>query len=170
MKENKGKEVVDELTKPEAQSQPRPSVGDKRKSLSKTLNLGNLPSHRGNKKAKHGSFKPGVVKFGLPIPSTSQPSIQVHDVDSFVPIKVTPSKTTAPISSQPSQRVPMNIVENEDLAWEHFQKAVTEEDVVACYDMSLKVFEHSVVHDLFNVKVHCSIQAGHRDGQDKNST
>ena len=32
MKENKRKEVVDEVTRPKAQSQPRPSVGDKRKS------------------------------------------------------------------------------------------------------------------------------------------
>ena len=37
MKENKGKEVVDEATRLEAQSQLRPSVGDKRKTLSKTL-------------------------------------------------------------------------------------------------------------------------------------
>ena len=44
MKENKGKEVMDEVSKLEAQSQPRPFVGDKRKSLSKTLDLGNLPS------------------------------------------------------------------------------------------------------------------------------
>ena len=46
MKENKRKEVVDEVTRPEAQSQPRPSIGDKRKSLSKMLDLGNLPSHQ----------------------------------------------------------------------------------------------------------------------------
>ena len=117
MKENKGKEVVDKVTKLEAQSQPCPSVGDKRKSLSKTLDLGNLPSHRGNKKAKPGLAKSGVVKS---IPPTSHSSIQVHDVDSSVPIEVTPSKTTAPILSQPSQRVPMNLVESEDLAWERF--------------------------------------------------
>ena len=35
MKENKGKEVVDE---------PHPSIGDKRKTLPKMLDLGNLPS------------------------------------------------------------------------------------------------------------------------------
>ena len=45
----------------------------------------------------------------------------------------------------------MNLVENEDLAWEWFQKAMTDEDVAACYDMSLKEFEHSAVHDLFKV-------------------
>ena len=54
MKENKGKEAVDEGSHPEIQSQARPFVGDKWKSLSKNLDLGNLPSCRG-KKAKHGS-------------------------------------------------------------------------------------------------------------------
>ena len=111
------------------------------------LDLGNLPSCRG-KKAKHGSSKHGVVKPSLP---TSQPSIKIFDVDPSIPIKVSPSKTTAPASSQPSQRIPMNLLENEDLAWERFEKAVIGEDVATCYDMSLKEFEHSAVHDLFKV-------------------
>ena len=85
----------------------------------------------------------------------------------------------------------MNLLENEDLAWERFEKAVTGEDVVACYDMSLKKFEYSSVHDLFkvisftssyfcnmyinilltllitcasHVKVHSYVQASHEDG------
>ena len=45
----------------------------------------------------------------------------------------------------------MNHIENEDLAWERFKKVVTNEDVATCYDMSLKEFEHSGVHDLFKV-------------------
>ena len=45
----------------------------------------------------------------------------------------------------------MNLLENEDLAWERFEKAVTSEDMTACYDMSLKKFEHSGVHDLYKV-------------------
>ena len=45
----------------------------------------------------------------------------------------------------------MNLVEKEDLAWERFQKTMTNEDVAACYDMSLKEFEHSAFHDLFKV-------------------
>ena len=83
----------------------------------------------------------------------------------------------------------MNLVENEDLAWEHFQKAVIDEDMATCYDMFLKDFEHSGVHDLFkvcdftfassyhftlflsnklgNVEVYRSIQASHQDGQDE---
>ena len=54
MKEKKVKEAVDEGSCLEIQPQARPSTGDKRKSLSKNLDLGNLPSRRG-KKAKHGS-------------------------------------------------------------------------------------------------------------------
>ena len=54
MKEKKVKEAVDEGSCLEIQPQARPSTGDKRKSLSKNLDLGNLPSCRG-KKAKHGS-------------------------------------------------------------------------------------------------------------------
>ena len=50
----------------------------------------------------------------------------------------------------------MNLLENEDLAWERFEQAVTGEDVVACYDMSLKEFEHSSVHDLFKVIIFTS--------------
>lgn len=45
----------------------------------------------------------------------------------------------------------MNLLENEDLAWERFQQAVTDEDITTCYDMSLKDFEHFAVHDLFKV-------------------
>ena len=45
----------------------------------------------------------------------------------------------------------MNLLENEDLAWERFEKVVTGKDVAACYDMSFKEFEHSVINDLFKV-------------------
>ena len=45
----------------------------------------------------------------------------------------------------------MNIIENEDLACERFGKAMSDEDITVCYDMSLKDFEHSGVHDLFKV-------------------
>ena len=42
MKENKGKEVVDEVTRPEAQSQPHPSIVDKRKKLIQDARFGKL--------------------------------------------------------------------------------------------------------------------------------
>ena len=73
-----------------------------------------------------------------------------------MPSKTPPSKTTVPATSQPSPQVPTNIIENENLAWEHFQKVVIDEDINVCYDMSLKDFEHSSVHDLFKVIVFTS--------------
>ena len=153
IKENQEKEVIGKESRPETQSQARLSAGDKRKSLPKNLDLGNLSSRRG-KKAKHGSSQ--TVKPNHPL---SHPSIKIYDVDSSTPIETTlsktpPSKTTMPATSQPSQQVPSNIIENEDLAWERFQKVVSNEDINTCYDMSLKDFEHSGVHDLFKVCNH----------------
>ena len=115
--------------------------------MSKNLDIGNLPSRRG-KKAKHVSSQ--TTKPNLPPP---QPSIKMYDVDSSTPTETTPSKTppsktTVLATSQTSPQVPTNIIENENLAWERFQKAVTDEDINGCYDMSLKDFEHSGVHDL----------------------
>ena len=154
MKENKEKEIMGEKGRLEAQPQTRPSLGEKRKSLSKKIDLGSLPSQRDSqreKRVKHGSSQ--VVKPKLP---QSQPPVHIVDVDSSTPIETTPSKvslprTTAPASSQLPPRVPINIIENEDLAWEHFGEAVKDEDITACYDMSLKDFEHSGVYDLFKV-------------------
>ena len=80
-------------------------------------------------------------------------------MDSSTPIETTlsktpPSKTTMLATSQPSQQVPSNIIENEDLTWERFQKVVSNKDINTCYDMSLKDFEHFGVHDLFKVRNH----------------
>ena len=117
--------------------------------MSKNLDIGNLPCRRG-KKAKHVSSQ--TTKPNLPLP---QLSIKIYDVDSSTPTETTPSKTppskTVPATSQPSAHVPTNIIENENLAWERFQKVVTEEDINVCYDMSLKDFEHFGIHDLFKV-------------------
>ena len=129
---------------------------DKRKSLPKNLDLEGLPSRR-DKRAKHSLSK--VVKFK---PAQFHPPIHVVDVDSSTPIKFSPSKTPsskipssksiASGSSQPSKKTSKNIIENEDLAWEHFQMAILDEDSSACYDIGLKEFEHSGVHDLFKVR------------------
>ena len=147
MKENKEKEVVGEESRPETQPQVRSSAGDKRKPLSKKLDIGNLPSRRG-KKAKHVSSQ--TTKPNLPPP---QPSIKIYDVDSSTPTETTSSKTplsktTVPATSQPSTQVPMNIIENENLAWERFQKAITDEDINVCYDMSLRIL-NTLVFTIF---------------------
>ena len=69
-----------------------------------------------------------------------------------------PSTTKASSSSQPSQQVPQNLIGNKDLAWERFGMVVTDADVTACYNMFLKDFEHSGVHDLFKF-IAASMQA-----------
>ena len=99
-----------------------------------------------------------TAKANLPPP---QPSVKIYDLDSFTPTettpsKIPPSKTTVPATSQPSAHVPTNIIKNESLAWECFQKAVTDEDINICYNMSLKDFERSGVHDLFKVMAFAS--------------
>ena len=106
MKENKEKEVVGEENCLEAQAQVRPLAGEKRKPLSKNLDIGNLPSRRG-KKAKYVPSQ--VVKPNSPPP---QSSIRIYNVDLSTPTETTPSKTppskthpsktTAPATSQPS--------------------------------------------------------------------
>ena len=150
MKENKGKEVEDEAIRQEVQSQPRPAIGDKRKIYLKQLTWKIFQAVVRRKGLSIGHPSPGSSSLPT-LPISHLPSIQIQDIDSSVPARVPSSKTIVPALSQPSQRVPMNLLENEDLAWERFEKAVTSEDMAMCYDMSLKEFEHSVVHDLFKV-------------------
>ena len=59
MKENKGKEVVDEVVR--QQSQSRPPTGEKRKNISSRVDLGDLPSRCGREK-KHKTTKPQDIK------------------------------------------------------------------------------------------------------------
>ena len=145
---------MDKVVKQGVQSQPHPSVGDKRKSLSQGVDLGNLSSRRREKKAKHRLSKPRDVQSTPPILPIQEPFVQILGVDSEPkdpPSVQFPSTVNVPTSSHPSQQVPQNLIGNEDLAWERFEKVVTDEEVMACYDMSLKDFEHSGVHDLFKV-------------------
>ena len=72
-------------------------------------------------------------------------------MESSEPAHTPPSKTGVPTSSQPPVKVASNLLESEDLAWERFEKTISGEDVAACYNMSLREFEHSSVHDLFKV-------------------
>ena len=147
MKENKGKEVMDEGVK----SQPRPPTGEKRKNISSRVNLGDLPSRRGREK-KHKSSKPQDIKS--PPTSNQEYPVQILALDpepKDPPSKKISSIVHAPTLSTPSKEVPQHLLGNEDLAWERFSTTVTDVDVGACYNMSLKDFEHSGVHDLFKV-------------------
>ena len=101
MKENKGKEVMDEGVK----SQPRPPIGEKRKNISSRVDLGGLPRRRGREK-KHKSSKPQDVKSP---PATNQESpVQILTLDSELkdpPSKKISSIVHAPTSSTPSKEV-----------------------------------------------------------------
>ena len=152
MKENKGNEVMDEGVK----SQPRPPTGEKRKNISSRVDLGDLPSWHGREK-KHKS-KPQDVKS--PLASNLESPVQVLALDpepKDPPSKKISSIIHAPTSSTPSKEVPQHLLGNEDLAWERFSTAVTNVDVRACYNMSLKDFEHFGIHDLFKVSLYIYI-------------
>ena len=147
MKENKGKEVVDEGVK----SQPRPPKGEIRKNISSRVDLGDLPSRRGRDK-KHKSPKPQDVKS--PPASNLESLVQILALDpepKDPPSRKISSMVHAPTSSTPPKEVPQHLLGNKDLAWERFSTVVTDVDVGDCYNMSLKDFEHSGVHDLFKV-------------------
>ena len=45
----------------------------------------------------------------------------------------------------------MTLLRSEGLAWERFQQVVFKEDIAIYYDMFVKEFERSTVHDLFKV-------------------
>lgn len=154
MKENKGKGLADEETMQEViLSQPRPATGEKRKTLHKMINMGSLSGCRGHKKVKHGLSKSRVVKLGSVVPPapTKQPSIQILDLDSSNPVETTLSKPIETIPSKLPRSSPMNLLENEGLAQERLQQVVTDEDVAICYDMSVKEFERSTVHEFFKI-------------------
>ena len=80
MKENKGKEVVNEaaVTGQDA-PQSHPSVGGKRKNLSLGVDLGNLPSRRREEKVKHKSSKPKDIQ-PTPIPVHGPEDVQILDL------------------------------------------------------------------------------------------
>ena len=122
MKENKGKEVMDEGVK----SQSRPPTGEKRKNISSRVDLGDLPSRHGRDK-KHKSTKPQDVKSPPPISNQESP-VQILTLDSEPkdpPSKKISSIVHAPTSSTPSKEVPQHLLRNEDLAWERFTTAMT---------------------------------------------
>jgi len=89
---------VNEAVRQEAPPQSHPSVGDKRKNLSLGVDLGNLPSRRREKKAKHKSSKPKDVQ-STPIPVHELEDIQILDSEPKDSPMQAPSTVKAPSSS-----------------------------------------------------------------------
>ena len=137
MKENKGKSVaggiegekdiqVQDEAAPLVVQKPIIQVG-KRKSISSSINLGDLPRCRGSKKQKLGKTSPSKV-----------PKIPTMTVDlgdpavNLVPVQTTPSvqpENPAPPIAKASHKThpsvqtkcPPNLVLNEDYPWKIFK-------------------------------------------------
>ena len=112
MKENKGKEAVDEGVK----SQPRPPTGEKRKNISSRVDLGDLPSRRGREKT-HKSSKLQDVKS--PPTSNQESPVQILALDpepKDLPSKKISSIVHAPTPSTSSKEVLQHLLGNKDLA------------------------------------------------------
>ena len=77
-----------------------------------------------------------------------EPVQTVHPVQSDPPPQ--PKAFRKPSSSEASDR-PSNLVLDESYAWRTFKGIVTDREVNECYNMLVKEFERSGVHDLFKV-------------------
>ena len=119
------------------------------------MDLGDLPSHRGLKKQKPS-------KTPLPkVPKFTPPTVDLDDlVVNVVPVQTVPfvqsdppplAKTphrTHPL--EPSKRPP-NFVLDKGYAWKTFKGIIIDNEVNSCYNMSVRDFEGSTIHDLFKV-------------------
>ena len=85
-----------------------------------------------------------------------EPLVDVEPVQTVYPVQSDPSPppkaSRKPSSSKPSDR-PSNLVLDESYAWRTFKGIVTDREVNECYNMLVKEFERSGVHDLFQVSL-----------------
>ena len=125
----------------------------KSKPISSVVDLDDLPSRRGPKKQKSGKTSlPKVPKFVPPTVNLDEPLVNVEPVQIVHPVQSNPlpppKASRKPSSSEPSNR-PSNLVLDESYAWRTFKGIVTDREVNECYNMSVKEFERSGIHDLF---------------------
>ena len=167
MKENKEKELAsgDEIIQVEdvAFIQTRPgasktlklvplSSSEKRKAVSMMVDIGNLPSCQRSKRPKVDSS----IHAKAPIVELDPPAVETPVVVPLeVPSSKTPSCLDSVLSTVPHAEDPVTashtFLRSEALAKNRFKIVVKQEDVMACYDMSIKEFERSIIHDLFKV-------------------
>ena len=97
---------------------------------------------------------PKVPKFTPPTVNLDEPLVDVELVQTVHPVQSDPpphpKASRMPSSSEASDR-PSNLVLDESYAWMTFKGIVTDREVNECYNMSVKEFERSGVHDLFKV-------------------
>ena len=119
------------------------------------MNLGDLSSCRGSKKPKPSKNPlPKVPKFTSPTVDLDEPMINVVPLQTIPPVQtdpLPPAKTSCrPHPSEPSKQSP-NLVLDEGYAWRTFKGIIIDNEVNSCYNMSVKDFERSAIHDLFKV-------------------
>ena len=127
----------------------------KSKSISSAVDLDDLPSRRGAKKQKFvKTLIPKVPKF-TPTVNLDDPPVDVEPVQTVHPVQtdlpppsVKNSRKLSPF--EPFDR-PSNLVLDENYAWRTFKGIITDHEVNECYNMSVRGFERSGIHDLFKV-------------------
>nr|XP_023872483.1 uncharacterized protein LOC111985086 [Quercus suber] len=158
MRENREKIVTsgDEDAPPPPVVQKATVQPGKRKSkkISSSVDLDDLPSRRGPKKSKTTQTPlPKVPKF-TPPPTVNldESPTEVEPVQTVHPVQTDPAPSTKtsrkPHPTEPSDR-PSNLVLDEGYAWRTFKGIVIDNEVNECYNMSVKEFERSGIHDLF---------------------
>ena len=167
MKENKEKVVTSGIEGEEdvqVQDNTTPLVVQKivvqtgkRKSISNFVNLGDLPSHRGSKKQKSGkTLLPKVPKFTPLMVNLDDPAMNLvllQTIPSVHP-KNLPPIAKALHRTHPSEQTkhPPNLVLDEGYAWRTFKRLITDNEVNSCYNMSVRDYKYSTIHDLFMVR------------------
>ena len=161
MRKNKEKTVTngdeDVAAPPTIQATSVQAGKRKSKSISSAVDLDDLPSRRGPKKQKPGKTSlPKVPKFTPPTVNLDDLLVDVEPVQTIHPIQTDPpppaKASHKPKSSEPSDR-PSNLVLDEGYTWRTFKGIVTEREVNEYYNMSVKEFERSGIHDLFKVSL-----------------
>ena len=168
MKEKKGKNKASGTEGEEdvqVQDEPTPLAihkstvqAGKRKSISSKIDLGDLLRHRGLKKEKPDKTpSPKVPKLLNTIVDLDDLTVNLAPIQptppTVQPENPTPSAAKASHRIHPSvsTKRPPNLVLDEDYAWKMFKGIIIDKEVSACYDMPVKDFEHSAIHDLFKV-------------------
>ena len=82
-------------------------------------------------------------------PVDVEPVQTVHPVQTDLP-PPSAKNSRKPSPSKPSDR-PSNLVLDENYAWRTFKGIVTDNEVNECYNMLVREFERSGIHDLFKV-------------------
>ena len=126
------------------------------------MDLDDLPSRQGLKKQKHvkadKASLPKVPKFVPPTINLDESPVDVEHVQTIHPVQTKPTPLAKIARKPPSSEAcdrPSNLVLDESYAWRTFKGIVTDNEVNGCYNMSVKEFERSSIHDLFKVSFIC---------------